>query len=227
MINSFTISQTPIKFISNEIFPTFDLDICFIYENSQEVYRVNIKPQEVTDITEFINTSNRPLAIVLDPLDKLYLHYKLDCYTLDYLKSDFSNIKSSATKSALLRNMYIMMLDLDLNPIHFISLCYNSLINEENIFIINEIIRLAIYTIKNYISTTCQTARYDQLFNIITNNLYSKPTCSGLKKNLVNYAIDIIDFNKDGENGNIRYLFRMFENDHESFINCLDYVKNS
>jgi hypothetical protein len=224
-LKSFTIQQTPIKFERNEIFPTFDLDVAFIYENTQQIYRVNIKPQEITDITEFFINAIRPSAIVLDPHDKLYLHYKIDSYTIDYLKTDLSNISSPITKYSIIRNMYLMILDLDMNPITFLSTCFSCLLNEENIFIINEMITLCVFIIKNYMSATCQASRFDQLFNIITNNLYFKPTCISLKKNLINYAIDIIDFTKDGENGNIRYLFRLFESDHHNFISCLDYVR--
>ncbi len=107
------------------------------------------------------------------------------------------------------------MQDMEVNPLHFFSFCINSLSSEKNVYIINELLKMSIYTIKNYISNNFQQPRFDQIINFVTT--YQDES---IKKNLINYILDIIDIsNHTKQNQLFAFLLEMYNSSDQ-----MDYV---
>ena len=116
----------------------------------------------------------------------------------------------------ILRNLYFSMQDMELNPLHFFSYCLNSLTTEKNVYIKNELLKMAIYTIKSYIPYNLQQARFDQMLKLLTS--YSDEL---LKKNFINYILDIIEFSSQTDHNLLfAYLLDIFNSSEQ-----IDYVE--
>ncbi len=93
----------------------------------------------------------------------------------------------------------------DLDPYKFLLFIKNLIIEERNEYIVNRLISISIYIVKNYIQLkNGRSYAKDELFNIISQKLYGK--FPSLKTNMIKYMIETLDTNSINQ---IKYLFHL------------------
>jgi len=88
-----------------------------------------------------------------------------------------------------------MIKDGDCQPLLYIKFCQNLLAIENNIYIANRILSNTISVINNYLPPVSFRTQKNEMFKLLTEKYYKYPQFESLKRNLVNYILDVINTN--------------------------------
>jgi hypothetical protein len=186
------------------------MNILFIYGGSgtEQIFNeIEISDSHLNRIEKF-EKMEKPSAIVLNAGDWGYFKQTFDETSRDYLIENTYKIKDSVTRLIVARDFSEMIKDSHCDVDSYIQFAINLLKHERESFIVEQVIRTAIYTATHYVIFEKQDKYKETIFDLIREELFSKH--KEIRKSLINFMIDLIDFSN---NKQIKYLINFLSND--------------
>lgn len=194
---------TPAKYYKHR------MNVLFMYSNGTEQIfnEIEIDNTFETRITK-LEKLEKPAAVVLNSGDWSYFKQSFDHTSLGYLVENSYKIKDPVTRLVVARDLSEMIKDGLFDVQGYIEFTSNLLKCEKESHIVEQVLRTAIHMATHFVRFDKQNTLKQRIFNLIHNDLFHKHRF--IKKTLVNFLIDLIDFSHSKE---IKLLISLFNDE--------------
>lgn len=141
---------------------------------------------------EKLENIEKPAAIVLNSGDWAYFKQTFDHASKEYLIENTFRIKDPVTRLVVARDLSQMIQDGLFDVEGYIDFTTNLLKHEKETHIVEQVLRTAIHLATHFVIFDKQNNIKQRIFNLIETELFHKHRF--IKKTLVNYMIDLVDF---------------------------------
>lgn len=214
-IEEFTVTQHPCSFATPNKFYPYTMNILLIYENKEVIlYNVEVSDSPIS-LIKALEKVDKPCAVVLNAGDWAYFKQNFDDMSRDYLIEHTYKVKDSTTRLVIARDFCEMIKEGAFDPESYIQFVVNLLKHEKEAFVVVQVLKTAIYIISHFVLFDNQNTLKETLFDLIREEVFFK--FKNIRKTLINFLIDLIDFSNDKQ---IRYIiyFLKGERDQPSLL---------
>jgi hypothetical protein len=165
------------------------------------------------NLNSIIDPSEIPDAIILNCEDWTYCKQTFDKKSINYLIENTKYISNPITRIVILRDFSEMVRDCTLTVQNFVDFCIHILSNEKELLIIEQVLKCSSHAMNNYSLVNDEKIKKlkNKLFNFIHDVLLNKDYVQVMKKTIINYLCELVDF---GEYDQILLLSRYLRDEN-------------
>ena len=185
------------------------LNVLFLYNNgTEQVFNEVQLVDNYESRVEILEKLEKPSAIVLNHGDWAYFKQTFDDSSREYLIENTYRIKDPVTRLVVSRDLSEMIKDGLFDVEGYIEFTTNLLRHEKESHIVEQVLRTAIHMVTHFVLFDKQNDLKQRIFNLIETDLFHKHRF--IKKTLINFMIDLIDFTHSKE---IKMLITLLSNE--------------